>query len=67
MILHALRLPQKFEPARQSRTEHSLFREQEDAPIVYGETGEVAMNDGHANIHFLPPSRVSGRVPAGIV
>ncbi|RSB66383.1 hypothetical protein EFD55_24755 [Rhizobium pisi] len=66
MILHALRLLQKFAPARRSR-EHSLFREPEDARIVYGETGEVAMNDVHANIHFLPPSRASGRLPAGIV
>ncbi|MFS2174648.1 hypothetical protein ACCC98_01595 [Rhizobium pisi] len=67
MILHALRLPQKFAPARQSRTEHSLFREQEDAPIVYGETGEVAMNNGYADIHFLPPFKASGGVPVGIV
>ncbi|RUM27147.1 hypothetical protein EFQ99_02815 [Rhizobium vallis] len=66
MILQALRLPQKSAPTRQSR-EHSLFREQEDAPIVYGETGKVAMDDGHIDLHFLPRFKASGRIPAGIV
>ncbi|WP_037077741.1 hypothetical protein [Rhizobium sp. CCGE 510] len=47
MTLHALRLPGKIEPLPDRR-------ELDRTLAVYGETGEVAMNDGHADILSVP-------------
>ncbi|WHO76290.1 hypothetical protein [Rhizobium sp. BT03] len=60
MTLHALRLPRKVEPSPDNR-------EQEHALAVYGETGEVAMNDDHADILSVPLTAAGGRASAAIV
>ncbi|MGO8101960.1 hypothetical protein AB9F46_16260 [Rhizobium leguminosarum] len=52
MTLQALRLSKKVEPC-------PYGWEQEHPMIVYGGTGEVAMNDGHTEILFLASNRAS--------
>ncbi|PDT04660.1 hypothetical protein CO666_07890 [Rhizobium chutanense] len=54
MTQQALRLPKKLEPSPEKRERrHSL--------AVCGETGEVAMNDGHTDILFAPLATAGGR------
>ncbi|ANP90351.1 hypothetical protein [Rhizobium leguminosarum] len=60
MTLQALRLPKKVEPCPDSR-------EQEHPMAVYGETGEVAMNDSRIEILSNPFFAASGRVSTAIV
>ncbi|NKM69960.1 hypothetical protein [Rhizobium laguerreae] len=60
MTLQALRLPKKIEPCPNNR-------EQEHPMAVYGETGEVAMNDGRIEILSTPLFAASGRVSTAIV
>ncbi|MBB3166247.1 hypothetical protein GYN07_29500 (plasmid) [Rhizobium leguminosarum bv. viciae 248] len=60
MTLQALRLPKKVEPCPNNR-------EQEHPMAVYGETGEVAMNDGRIEILSIPLFAASGRVSTAIV
>ncbi|WP_246724651.1 hypothetical protein [Rhizobium phaseoli] len=60
MTLQALRLPKKVEPSP-----HSW--EQEHPLAVYGETGEVAMNDGQSDILPMPPVAAGGRTSTAIV
>ncbi|MBY5717417.1 hypothetical protein HFO33_12650 [Rhizobium leguminosarum] len=60
MTLQALRLPKKVEPCPDDR-------EQEHPMAVYGETGEVAMNDGRIEILSIPLFAASGRVSTAIV
>ncbi|NKK77689.1 hypothetical protein [Rhizobium leguminosarum] len=61
MTLQALRLPKKVEPCPDSR-------EQEHPIIVYGQTGEVAMNnDGRIHILSISLFAASGRVSTAIV
>ncbi|MBY3136653.1 MULTISPECIES: hypothetical protein [Rhizobium] len=60
MTLQALRLPKKIEPCPNNR-------EQEHPMAVYGETGEVAMNDGRIEILSIPLFAASGRVSTAIV
>ncbi|OHV19268.1 hypothetical protein EOS93_18095 [Rhizobium sp. RMa-01] len=60
MTLHALRLSEKIEPSPDRR-------EQEDTLVVYGKTGEVAMNDDCADILSVPIAAAGGRAPAAIV
>ncbi|MBY3038431.1 MULTISPECIES: hypothetical protein [Rhizobium] len=60
MTLQALRLPKKVEPCPDNR-------EQEHPMAVYGETGEVAMNDGRIEILSIPLFAASGRVSTAIV
>ncbi|MBY5835629.1 hypothetical protein J3P71_30305 (plasmid) [Rhizobium leguminosarum] len=60
MTLQALRLPKKVEPCPNNR-------EQEHPTAVYGETGEVAMNDGRIEILSIPLFAASGRVSTAIV
>ncbi|ANM14074.1 MULTISPECIES: hypothetical protein [unclassified Rhizobium] len=47
MTLHALKLPEKIEPSPDNR-------EQQQTLAVYGETGEIAMNDAHTDILSVP-------------
>ncbi len=60
MTLQALRLPKKVEACPDNR-------EQEHPLAVYGETGEVAMNDGHIEILSILRFAASGRVSTAIV
>ncbi|MBY5813333.1 hypothetical protein [Rhizobium leguminosarum] len=60
MTLQALRLPKKVEPCPDNR-------EQEHPMAVYGETGEVAMNDDRIEILSIPLFAASGRVSTAIV
>ncbi|MFF0946486.1 hypothetical protein ACFYE9_02060 [Rhizobium leguminosarum] len=60
MTLQALRLPKKVEPCSDNR-------EQEHPMAVYGETGEVAMNDRRIEIFSIPLFAASGRVSTAIV
>ncbi|MBY5798947.1 hypothetical protein [Rhizobium leguminosarum] len=60
MMQQALRLPKKVEPCPDNR-------EQEHPMAVYGETGEVAMNDGRIEILSIPLFAASGRVSTAIV
>ncbi|MBY3273425.1 hypothetical protein HFN88_33240 [Rhizobium laguerreae] len=60
MTLQALRLPKKVEPCPDNR-------EQEHPMAVYGETGEVAMNDGRIEIVSIPLFAASGRFSTAIV
>ncbi|MDC7746443.1 MULTISPECIES: hypothetical protein [Rhizobium] len=60
MTQQALRLPKKIEPSPDNR-------EQELSLAVYGETGEVAMNDGHTAILSVPLVAVGGSTSTAIV
>ncbi|MGO8072955.1 hypothetical protein AB9F41_10645 [Rhizobium leguminosarum] len=60
MTLQALRLSKKVEPCPDSR-------EQEHSMTVYGETGEVAMNDGRIEILSILLFAANGRVSTAIV
>ncbi|WP_409999601.1 hypothetical protein [Rhizobium leguminosarum] len=42
-------------------------REQEHTMAVYGETGEIAMNDGRIKILSIPLFAATGRVSTAIV
>ncbi|MBY3443846.1 hypothetical protein [Rhizobium laguerreae] len=60
MTLQALRLPKKVEPCPDNR-------EQEHPMAVYGETGEVAMNDVRIEILSIPLFAARGRFSTAIV
>jgi hypothetical protein len=60
MTLQAFRLPKKIEPCPDNR-------EQEHPMAVYGETGEVAMNDGRIEILSIPLFAASGCASTTIV
>ncbi|MBB4236390.1 hypothetical protein [Rhizobium esperanzae] len=60
MTQQALELPKKFEPSPDNR-------EQRHALAVCGETGEVAMNDGHTDILSAPLAAAGGSTSTAIV
>ncbi|EJC78387.1 hypothetical protein RJJ65_08595 [Rhizobium hidalgonense] len=60
MTLQALRLLKKVEPSPGNR-------EQESTLAVYGETGEVAMNDGRPNIFSVSLVAAGGRASITVV
>jgi hypothetical protein len=60
MTLQASTLTKKVAPASDNR-------EQQDATIVYGGTGEVAMNDGRINAIFILHLAANGRVSTTVV
>ncbi|MBX5155948.1 MULTISPECIES: hypothetical protein [unclassified Rhizobium] len=60
MTLQVLKLPKKVEPS-------PVNREPEHTPVVYGETGEVAMNDGQSDILSVPLVAASGRSSTALV
>ncbi|MBX5195957.1 hypothetical protein HJB82_11600 [Rhizobium sp. NZLR10] len=59
MTLQVLKLPKKVEPSPVNR--------EPDTPVVYGETGEVAMNDGQSDILSVPLVAASGRSSTALV